>query len=393
MGCRWSWSFCLVVVLSIACNTAWAVPQGQQQKPPNTSAEHTAFQAADEENNSVAKIKLLDDFSLQYPDSSLMPEVYRDYYLTYFLMKNYRQTVEYADKFLVVGNQTDPGDRLEALMTRAQAFFADCSDPVFQTTESFTRARTAAVQGLQAVAQYPIPGDCIRGSGGGVEGDCLPERERLEALFYTVVEIADSGLKGHKDDSCISKKIEIRNIRLSAWQQVDDKRKYAELQEFRETEDLRLRPSARFDVVCELRGEPELSAGDFLVWATAEFLVAPVTEEYERMGTDQISSSVGWGTIAEMRDFGAMPVYSLQPQETKPVVMKNFDLAKVLAAFPVGNAGNLWPWLIRLNIHVQDRRGRQIGSAEKVVRLWPNSARRTINHSRSTKPEHALNPD
>jgi hypothetical protein len=115
----------------IACNTAWAVPQGQQQNPPYTSAEYTTFQAADEEKNSQAKIKLLDDFSIKYPDSTLVPEIYRDYFLTYFSMKNYRQTVEYADKFLAVGNKTDAGDRLEALMTRAQAFFADSSDAVF----------------------------------------------------------------------------------------------------------------------------------------------------------------------------------------------------------------------------------------------------------------------
>lgn len=139
---------------------------------------------------------------------------------------------------------------------------------------------------------------------------------------------------------------------------------------------MRLFPSAQFELVCELRGEPDLSAGDFLVWATADFLVAPVTEEYEKMGTEQIGSNLGWGTIAEIQDFGAMPIYSLRPQETKHVVMKNFDLS-----FPVGNEGNLWPWLIRLNVHVQDRTGRQIGSAERVLRLWPDSVRKTINHS------------
>jgi hypothetical protein len=362
----------------MASNVSLAVPH-QDQVSPYTSTEYTAFRTADEEKDGQSKIKLLDDFSTKYPDSTLLPEIYRDYYLTYFSMKNYRQTVEYADKFLALGARTDRGDRLEALMTRAQAFFTDCGDAVFQTTESYTKARTAAAQGLQTVGEFPIPGDCIQ--EGGVEGDCLPKREHLEALFYTVVGIAESGLKGHKDDSCISKKIEVKSIRLFGWHEIGNKRKYTEVQEFQESKDMRLIPSAQFELVCELRGEPDLSAGDFLVWATADFLVAPVTEEYEKMGTDQIGSNVGWGTIAEMQDFGAMPIYSLRPLETKRVVMKNFDLAKVLAAFPVGNAGNLWPWLIRLNVHVQDRTGRQIGSAEKVVRLWPDSVRKTINHS------------
>jgi hypothetical protein len=381
MGCGWIGPSCLGVVLTMASSVSLAVPhQDQGQRSPYTSTEYTAFRAADEEKNARAKINLLDDFSVKYPDSTLLPEIYRDYYLTYFALKNYHQTIEYADKFLALGDTTDRGDRLEALMTRAQAFFADCGDAVFQTTESYTKARTAAAQGLQTVGQFPIPGDCIQ--EGGVEEGCLPKREHLEALFYTVAGIAESGLKGHKDDSCISKKIEVNSIRLFGWQEIGNKRKYAEVQEFQETKDMRLLPSAQFELVCELRGEPDLSAGDFLVWATADFLVAPVTAEYEKMGTDQIGSHVGWGTIAEMQDFGAMPIYSLRPQETKRVVMKNFDLAKVLAAFPVGNEGNLWPWLIRLNVHVQDRTGRQIGSAERVVRLRPDSVRKTINHSR-----------
>jgi hypothetical protein len=380
MGCRWIGPSCLGFILSMASNVSFAVPhQDQDQGSPYTSAEYTAFRAANEEKNAQAKIKLLDDFSVRYMDSMLLPEIYRDYYLTYFSLKNYRQTVEYADKFLALGDTTDRGDRLEALMTRAQAFFADCGDAVFQTTESYTKARTAAAQGLQTVGEFPIPEDCVQ--KGGVEEDCLPKREHLEALFYTVAGIAESGLKGHKDDSCITKKIEVRSIKLFGWQEVGKKRKYAEVQEFQETKDMRLLPSARFEVVCELRGEPDLSAGDFLVWATADFLVAPVTEEYEKMGTDQIGSNVSWGTIAAMQDFGAMPIYSLRPRETKRVVMRNFNLAKVLADFPVGNEGNLWPWLIRLNVHVQDRTGRQIGSAERIVRLWPSSARRTTNHS------------
>lgn len=374
MGCRWTALPCLGVVLSMGSNVSLAVPhQDQDQRSPYTSTESNAFRHADEEKNAQAKIKLLDSFSAKYPDSTLLPEIYRDYYLTYFSMKNYRQTVEYADKFLALGDMTDRGDRLEALMTRAQAFFADCSDAVFQTTESFTRARTSAAQGLQAVAQYPIPGDCIR--GGGVERDCLPDRERLEALFYAVVGIADSGLKGHKDDSCISKKIEIRNIRLFAWQQVDDKRKYAELQEFREAKDLRLLPSARFDVVCELRGEPDLPAGDFLLWTAVDFFVAPVTREYEKMEAGQIGSNASWDMSAEVRDIKPLPIYSLRPGEVRRVVVKEFDLSNVLASFPVGDADNLWPWFVRLKIHVQDRTGSQVGSAERIVRLSPDSGR------------------
>ncbi len=367
---KWLRTGCLGFMFLMACRVAKPASQDQREKSFYTSTEYTAFQVADEEKNPHAKIKLLDDFSIKYPDSTLVPQVYRDYYLTYFSMTNYRRTVEYADKFLAFGNRIDPGDRLEALTDRAQAFFAGCGDAVFQTPEAYASAKTAAVQGLEAVSQFPIPPNGSRVDGGSV----LPVREHLEALFYAVVGIAESGLKGHIHDSCISKKIEIENIKLFSWQQVSDKRKYAELQEFRETKDLHILPSARFEVVCELKGESDLSAGDFLLWTAVDFFVAPVTQEYEEVEADQIGPNAGWDRSAEIQD--------LKPL-TRRVAIKEFDLAKVLASFPVGSPDSLWPWFVRLKIHVQDRTGRQIGSAERIVRLSPDSVRKKTNRYQS----------
>lgn len=76
-----------------------------------------------------------------------------------------------------------------------------------------------------------------------------------------------------------------------------------------------------------------------------------------------------------MHDLKAVPIYSLRAGETRRVVIKDFDLEKSLASFPVGNPGNLWPWLLRVNIHIQGRRGKQIVSASHIVRLWPDSIR------------------
>ena len=385
----WLCTGCLGVLLSIACSNTRAASQDQQRKPLYTAAEYAAFQVADEEKNPQAKIKLLDDFSVKYPDSNLLPEVYRDYFLDYFAINSYRRSVEYVDKFLTFGDKTDPGDRLEALTTRAQAFFDGCGDPGFQTPESYAKARTAALEGLQAVSQFPIPReDIIRENG---KDGSIPEREHVEALFYTVVGIAESGLKGHKDDSCVSKKIEFESIRLFSRQQVGDKRKDTEFQEFQETKDLHLLPSTRFEVVCELRGEPDLSAGDFLLWTTVDFFVGPVTREYEKMEAAQIPPNASWDKSAEIQDLKPLPIYLLRPGETRRVVIKEFDLAKVLKTYPVGDAANLWPWFVRLKIHVQDRTGRQIGSTERIVRLSPDSIRKkpANNHKAGT----ILNPN
>jgi hypothetical protein len=334
---------------------------------PYTAEEHAAFLAADLEKNPQVKIKLLDEFSVKYPDSKLSTEVVRNYYLTYFALKNYARTIDYVDKYLSPKNAIDPGDRLEALKTRAQAFLADCSDPAFQTPESYTAARSAAVEGLRSVAQIPIAD--IQGTVSGA----LPPREHEEALFYTAARIAVSGLKGNKDEACASDKIEVKNIKL--FSSKAGEQKYAEFQEFREAKDLRLYPSSQFEVICDVEGAPDLSDGDFLLWTTVEFLVAPATRRYEKVDPDVMAAEVGWGTLAEMADLKLIPIYSFGPGQTRRVVIKGFDLKKAVAAFPIANPGNVWPWLIRLEIHVQDRNGRHIGSAERIIRLFPDSVR------------------
>jgi len=50
--------------------------------PKYTLAEYNAEEAAVKEQNPQNKIKLLDDFVKQYPNSTLMPYIYRAYYLT-----------------------------------------------------------------------------------------------------------------------------------------------------------------------------------------------------------------------------------------------------------------------------------------------------------------------
>jgi hypothetical protein len=208
---------------------------------------------------------------------------------------------------------------------------------------------------------------------GPVSGS-LPAREHEEALFFTVARIAVSGLKGNKDGACTSEKIEVKNIRLFSRSQAREQN-YAEFQELQEAKDRRLFPSSQFEAICDVKGEPDLLAGDFLLWTTVEFLVAPATRRYEKVEPDAIASEVGWATLAEMADLKPVPIYYLGPGETRRVVIRGFDLKKTMAAFPISNPGNLWPWLVRLEIHVQDRNGKQIGSAERIVRLFPDPDR------------------
>jgi hypothetical protein len=374
----WIITVSLGAILLAVCSVAWPAPQDQEKSPSNDLSEYVVFQAADMEKNAQHKIDLLNDFTVKYPESKLKPQIYRDYYVTYLLMKDYGQTIKYADKYLASGDSIDLGDRLEALTDRAQAFFAGCGDTQFQTAEAYSNAKVAAAQGLQTVSQYPISSDCMRGVR--TDRGCLVEREHVEALFYAVAEIADSGLKGEKSDSCILTNVRISNIKLFSWKDVAHKKVNSRVNEFREMEDLHLVPSSKFDVICEVSGAPDLAADDFFLWTAIDFLVAPVTPEYDKMQTDQLGLAVGWGQLSEMQDLKFTPIYSLRPDETRRVVVKDFDLAKVLAAFPVGDAGNLWPWLMRLEIYVQDRNGKQIAAAQRIVRLSPDQSRKATKH-------------
>jgi hypothetical protein len=94
---KWISTGCLTVVFSIAVGLTWSAPQEQQT--PST-AEAYAYQEAHTEREAQSKIKSLDTFVSKYPMSVLIPYVYQDYYVAYYQLKNYPQTIEYVDRLL-----------------------------------------------------------------------------------------------------------------------------------------------------------------------------------------------------------------------------------------------------------------------------------------------------
>jgi hypothetical protein len=175
--------------------------------------------------------------------------------------------------------------------------------------------------------------------------------------------------------------LEIKNLKLFAWQEGLKNRKYVEVQELRETRELHLTPSDKFDVTCEVVGGLDVFTGDYFLWTTLDFLVAPVTRTFEQIDNNELASNIGWGQVTEMQDFKATPIYSLRPDEARHVVVKELDLKKVLAAFPARGDGGLWPWLLRLTVHVQDRSGKQVAVAERILRLSPSSTRKNSHYN------------
>ena len=71
-------------------------------------AEYNAYQAAAAEKIPAAQIKCLDDFVSKYPSSALLNYIYPLYYKDYSGQKNFPKTIEYADKLIALGRQSQP---------------------------------------------------------------------------------------------------------------------------------------------------------------------------------------------------------------------------------------------------------------------------------------------
>src|ERR1700680_4696171 len=136
---------CLTIALVLAGTRARAIPPYQQQAPQQnvtpTAAERDAYQAAHAQQDAQAQVKLLDAFVAAYPDSTLLADIYQDYYLAYFSTANYVQAVAFADKFLSLPDKADKDkaefdSRLSALKTRAAAYSISC-DSAFLTPDAY----------------------------------------------------------------------------------------------------------------------------------------------------------------------------------------------------------------------------------------------------------------
>src|SRR6202521_5152623 len=167
-----------------------AAPQDAQQKPAYTMAEYNAYQAADKETNPQQKIKLLDDFVKQYPASTLLPYIYRAYYLTNYALKNYAGTLEYADRQIALGDKIDTQGRLEAQVARAQAYYVGSGEKPLQTPDVQTKARDAAVQGLKTLDEWKKPDPMA-------QEDYDKTRKGYTVLFNTIAAMTSMSLKDY----------------------------------------------------------------------------------------------------------------------------------------------------------------------------------------------------
>ncbi|HXX72012.1 MAG TPA: tetratricopeptide repeat protein [Candidatus Acidoferrum sp.] len=138
-------------LLSLPATAAVAkAPLGAQQGQPSyTLPEYNAEQAAAAEKDPQAKIKLLDAFVAQYPNSTLMQYIYQFYYTAYYQVKNYNKAIEYADKLIALGDKADLPVRVQAIQARVQLFSLGFDSKAPDAHDQLVKQRDAALLGVK----------------------------------------------------------------------------------------------------------------------------------------------------------------------------------------------------------------------------------------------------
>ena len=109
----------LVLLLFATCSEA---PSQTNQDKGYTIVESGPLGSILEEEDPNKRVKLLDDFLSKHPPGALLPYVYPSYYQAYWESKNYLKVMEYADKFMALGDQTDAAVRYQALFAWSMAY-------------------------------------------------------------------------------------------------------------------------------------------------------------------------------------------------------------------------------------------------------------------------------
>jgi hypothetical protein len=182
------------VVFSMVFPVGPATARGAEprQQPTYTIPEYNAFQECQQEKDLPGKLRCLDSFSAQFPNSTLMQYVYQLYFQAYFQSKNYPQAIAYADKFAALGSKVDQGALLQAVQTRVQAFTLSFDPKAADASDQLMKERDAAIQGAKLLEQFPKPANSTVS-----DQDFAAQKKPGLAFFYAAAGFADFELKDY----------------------------------------------------------------------------------------------------------------------------------------------------------------------------------------------------
>lgn len=142
----------ILAALSLASPAARpAAAQGTTtaQQPSYTIDEYNAEQKAAAEKDAAARIKLLDSFVAQFPNSTLMQYIHQFYYTSYYQLKNYAKAIEYTDKLVALGDKADVTQRVTAIQARIQLYPSVYKSDAPDARDQAMKERDAALLGAK----------------------------------------------------------------------------------------------------------------------------------------------------------------------------------------------------------------------------------------------------
>jgi hypothetical protein len=164
-------------------------PQGEAQ-PKYTVAEYNAFQAAAAEKNPQQKLKMLDAFVSQYPNSGLLTFVYNEYVETYTQLRQWPKLIEALDKLLAMPDVNN-GARLQGLYRRAATFEFAYNAKAPNAAEQATKGRDQALAGLKVLADFKKPEQMT-------DEQWAAAKKQYASQFYNTAGISSLYLKDYK---------------------------------------------------------------------------------------------------------------------------------------------------------------------------------------------------
>ncbi|HEV8385967.1 MAG TPA: hypothetical protein VGQ11_13945, partial [Candidatus Acidoferrales bacterium] len=202
-----NWLVAAVILLALmTVPMVWAAGQAAPQQPPPqqpqqqqqayTKDEYDKFNAAVNEKDATQRVRLLDDFAAKYPNSTLLPYVFRDYVVAYTELRNNLKVMESADRFLALGEKVDTMQgletaRLQVCILRAQAFFAALNARQLTTNEQFAAAREGAQKGLKLLDDLKKPENVA-------EEEFKKQTNAYRVMFHSVIGFAARQMKDFK---------------------------------------------------------------------------------------------------------------------------------------------------------------------------------------------------
>lgn len=152
------------------------------------------------------------------------------------------------------------------------------------------------------------------------------------------------------------------------------KASYIKLERWKDTSDPKIPHPEVFDVLCHIenKGDSTIQEGDFIILTTIDFIIAPT---YLYSGDVQkIIQDHNWGRVGSVDDVKMEKVPYLNPGDRAQIGIKSFNLGKALKQFD-GDGDTLWPWALRMNVHVMNRDMTRVAVGQAILPMIPSDRR------------------